>query len=102
MAKKKRDPLYGWRWDKARRQYLSEHPLCLYCQSMGVVTPATLVDHIKPHNGDLDLFWDQSNWQPLCRTHHDATKRREDHQGIAIGCTIDGVALGASHWSKVI
>ena len=25
------------------------------------------VDHIVPHKGDQQLFWDQSNWQALCR-----------------------------------
>jgi len=27
---------------------------------------AQLPDHIEPHKGDVALFWDQSNWQPLC------------------------------------
>lgn len=31
---------------------------------------ATEVDHIKPHRGDMVLFWDESNWQGLCRSHH--------------------------------
>ena len=35
------------------------------------ITPATVVDHIVPHRGDKKLFWDQSNWQPLCKEHHD-------------------------------
>ena len=38
----------------------------------GVVTPAAVVDHVLPHRGDWSLFWDESNWQPLCKPCHDA------------------------------
>ena len=31
----------------------------------------TLVDHIVPHRGDQALFWDEQNWQPLCKSCHD-------------------------------
>jgi 5-methylcytosine-specific restriction endonuclease McrA len=30
-----------------------------------------VVDHIQPHKGDETLFWDENNWQPLCRQCHD-------------------------------
>ncbi|MGM9590559.1 MAG: HNH endonuclease signature motif containing protein, partial [Faecousia sp.] len=36
----------------------------------GRLTPATVVDHIIPHRGDRKLFWDESNWQPLCKDCH--------------------------------
>ena len=29
------------------------------------------VDHIVPHRGDHRLFWDEQNWQPLCKACHD-------------------------------
>ena len=29
------------------------------------------VDHIIPHRGDPELFWDRSNWQALCKNCHD-------------------------------
>lgn len=35
------------------------------------LTPASVVDHIVPHRGDPLLFWDESNWQCLCKRHHD-------------------------------
>jgi len=41
------------------------------CQRNGKLSPATVVDHILPHRGDEDLFWDESNWQPLCKRCHD-------------------------------
>jgi 5-methylcytosine-specific restriction protein A len=35
-----------------------------------VLRPAVHVDHIKPHGGDLALFWDPKNWQGLCGSCH--------------------------------
>lgn len=46
---------------------------------MGRLTPATIVDHIRPHKGDPALFWDPANHDSLCTPHHDATKQREEH-----------------------
>ena len=69
---------YGARWQKARLQYLRQHPLCVTCLSGGDICPATVVDHINPHKGDRVLFWDVSNWQSLCRTHHSIKSAKED------------------------
>ena len=30
-----------------------------------------LLDHIIPHRGDQKLFWDEGNWQALCKACHD-------------------------------
>lgn len=62
---------YGAKWRKARLAYLAHHPLCRPCQAAGRVTVATIVDHIIPHKGDKRLFWDSSNWQPICQPCHD-------------------------------
>ena len=62
---------YDARWRAARKRYLRQYPLCIECQRNGKFTPATVVDHILPHRGDEDLFWDESNWQPLCKHCHD-------------------------------
>jgi len=69
---------YNSRWDKARKTYLMRNPLCVTCQREGRVTPARVVDHIIPHKGDTSLFWDTSNWQSLCETHHNRDKQREE------------------------
>lgn len=69
---------YNYRWQQARAQYLRAHPLCCYCEREGLVTPATVVDHIIPHRGDERLFWDESNWAPLCARCHSSTKAREE------------------------
>ena len=62
---------YGSAWRKARKQFLHTHPLCVECQKEGRYVKATVVDHVVPHRGDADLFWDRSNWQPLCKQCHD-------------------------------
>lgn len=62
---------YDSRWRKARRRFLKLHPLCVECNGQGRLVKATVVDHIIPHRGDRQLFWDESNWQSLCKRCHD-------------------------------
>lgn len=68
---------YGHRWRKARASYLAKHPLCVHCQQAGKVTVATDLDHIIPHRGDMVLFWDSNNWQPLCKPCHSRKTQSE-------------------------
>jgi 5-methylcytosine-specific restriction protein A len=63
------------RWRTERRLFLSERPLCLGCEAVGVVAPAEVVDHIVPHQGNEVIFWDRSRWQSCCKWHHDAVKQ---------------------------
>lgn len=53
------------------RRYLQSNPPCAACMKEGLLTPATVVDHIIPHRGDQRLFWDEHSWQPLCKSCHD-------------------------------
>jgi 5-methylcytosine-specific restriction protein A len=71
---------YGHRWRVARADFLRqpENALCRYCARSGRVTEAKVVDHIVPHEGDEALFWDRTNWQPLCKTCHDTIKAQEE------------------------
>lgn len=69
---------YDAQWAKARDAFLDEHPLCIECHKTRYINPATVVDHIIPHKGDKVLFWDKSNWQPLCETHHNIKTATED------------------------
>lgn len=63
---------YNTRWQKERLMYLHEHPFCVNClREKKQYVKATVVDHIRPHRGDERLFWDKSNWQPLCKKCHD-------------------------------
>lgn len=69
---------YNYAWQKASKGFILAHPLCAICDRHCRVTAATLVDHIEPHRGDMTLFWDKTNWQPLCAPCHSSVKQREE------------------------
>jgi 5-methylcytosine-specific restriction protein A len=93
--------LYGYRWQQARIRYLRANPLCRYCDRQGRARPATVVDHVTPHRNDLELFWNVSNWQPLCKPCHDAIKQAEESGGGLRGAGTDGTPLDPSHhWNR--
>lgn len=92
---------YGYKWQQARKTFLQVNPLCCMCKQDGRIEAATVVDHIEPHRGDRKLFWDRKNWQPLCKTHHDSTKAKEEARGVVIGGDVTGQPLDPdSHWYK--
>jgi 5-methylcytosine-specific restriction protein A len=67
---------YSSRWQRAAKIFLAAHPLCVECKGRGLVKAAECVDHITPHRGDQTLFWDSTNWQPLCKRCHDSKTAR--------------------------
>ena len=69
---------YGARWQRARRAFLRRNVFCVRCLEEGKYVKATVVDHIVPHRGDPNLFWDESNWQALCKHHHDQKTMTDD------------------------
>lgn len=69
---------YDGRWRKYRDSFLSKNPFCVECSKEGEYVVATVVDHIIPHKGDKELFWQGSNHQQLCKRHHDIKTARED------------------------
>ena len=69
---------YDGRWAKARNIYIKEHPLCVMCEKEGHLKLGNTVDHIIPHCGDQELFWNQNNWQTLCGSHHSTKSSTED------------------------
>lgn len=102
---------YTYAWQKARAGYLAKeyHALCVFCKLVGIVTTATVVDHIKPYRSidavtgdrtyDKDLQWDKHNWQPLCKHHHDVDKQRiEDmwRKGLLDDTALTGVGVKIS------
>jgi 5-methylcytosine-specific restriction endonuclease McrA len=96
MATNKPSP-YSSRWQKARAGYLARHPLCRDHEQRGLYVPATVVDHITPHKGDMQLFWNKANWQPLCAACHNSAKQRLEKSGKVAGCDADGFPLDAKH-----
>jgi 5-methylcytosine-specific restriction endonuclease McrA len=92
---------YNYKWQQARVGFLKKHPLCKMHEDIGRVVAATVVDHIIPHRGDMSLFWDRNNWQPLCKTCHDGAKQRQEASGVIVGCSTTGIPLDPNHhWSK--
>jgi 5-methylcytosine-specific restriction protein A len=69
---------YGSRWQRLRPFWLAKYPHCGDCPNgqrpvmsrcfeQGLVTPAIQIDHVVPHKGNQQLFWDsEGNWQALC------------------------------------
>jgi 5-methylcytosine-specific restriction endonuclease McrA len=74
-----RDRGYDRRWEAASARYRDRHPFCVGCEAIGVTRWAEVVDHIVPHRGNERLFWEPTNWQSLCRWHHDAIKPILEH-----------------------
>lgn len=69
---------YGPKWRRARLEFLKANPVCIYCLRERRIRDAEVVDHKIPHRGDMVLFWDRTNWQALCGTCHNTTKKREE------------------------
>lgn len=74
---------YDRRWEKARLIFIAANPLCGRCAAAGRVERTTVVDHIIPHKGDQELFWDKSNWQGLCETCHNRKTINENRMSIS-------------------
>lgn len=74
---------YDSKWSREAKSYRDDHPLCVGCMAVGRIEPSTLTDHIIPHKGDEKLFWGRSNWQALCKWHHDVVKQRLESQWLA-------------------
>lgn len=69
------------RWRAVKKRFLQAHPFCVECAAEGFPEElANTVDHIVPARGDRHLFWNSSNWQPLCRRHHNVKSARERAQ----------------------
>ncbi|WP_420102140.1 HNH endonuclease [Bosea sp. (in: a-proteobacteria)] len=88
---------YGAAWDRARAGFLRLHPHCAECAREGLTVRATVVDHIVPHRGDQRLFWDASNWQPLCTNHHSSDKQQREKRGYSARVLASGLPGDANH-----
>lgn len=92
---------YDLRWVKARRAYLATHPHCLGCDAIGLTVMATAVDHVVPHLGNQQLFWDVNNWQPACYWHHNAIKARLENEWQACKVSVAALALDSPEAVKL-
>lgn len=77
--------------------WLKRHPLCRLCLDVGVTTAARIVDHVTPHRGSARLFWDQRNWQSLCKHCHDSVKQKIERNGFDQTIGPDGFPVDPLH-----
>lgn len=98
MARSKYSQWYAdRRWRAKRALQLQVEPLCRFCRERGAIKPADVADHIEPHRGDRDKFWN-GELQSLCHACHSGTKQRIE-AGKDAGCGVDGNPLNpGEHW----
>ena len=61
---------YDNRWLAFAKQYLNENPLCVDCESEGIVGGATEVHHKRKLRDNPELKYEPSNLAGLCKRHH--------------------------------
>lgn len=71
---------YDYRWRKERAFFLADHPFCVECLKKKINMFAEVVDHIEPHRGNQEKFWNIDNWQSLCMYHHNKKTFEEKKQ----------------------
>lgn len=69
---------YDRAWERLRARHLANNPWCVFCLRKGIVTPATVGDHIETIEDRPDLRLDDDNVQSLCKPCHDGEKQRQD------------------------
>lgn len=71
---------YDAGWQRFRKQYLAEHPLCVLCEAEGRAEAATVIDHIRAVRGPNDSgFYDEANLRSLCKSCH--SRKTASHDG---------------------
>ncbi len=82
------------RWKVMAKQQLAVEPCCRLCRSEGLLVQASIVDHVVPHRGDEQAFFNSANLQSLCRRHsniktahevaqrYDRKRQAEPHPGL--------------------
>lgn len=74
--RKDRQSMYSKEWINYRFRFLHHNPNCYCC-----VNKSSVVDHIVAHKGNLDLFWNITNFIPLCNICHNTITAKFDKYG---------------------
>jgi 5-methylcytosine-specific restriction protein A len=74
------------RWRELRLEVLLRDDYTCRCGCNGTHPNRSqlVADHIVPHRGDPDLFWDPDNLQTLLKTCHDRWKQRLERRGRGV------------------
>ena len=97
------------RWRALRKAFLAKNPVCGHCGA-----PARHVDHVRPHRGDVGLFFDVRNLYPLCHSCHSSKTVTSDggfgnprkdvtqpEPERCSACSLDGEPLDGRHpWNS--
>lgn len=84
------------RWQILRRIILEQQPACNRCGHQ-----ADTVDHMTPHKGDVEVFFDPGNLQALCKPCHDSWKARKENGRLDTACSEAGYPEDPGHpWNK--
>lgn len=97
LSKYKRPAYTKWyntaAWKRLRVAALKNSPICKFCEERGRVTEATIADHITPHRGKSELFFDIKNIHGLCKPCHDGVKQKMERGKVA---PVDINGMGAN------
>ena len=71
------------KWRKFSKAFKQRNPICVTCESKGIVTPATVTDHLVRfvdggEGFDLENLNDK-DFQALCDTCHNSKSGKEAH-----------------------
>ncbi len=92
--------LYGSKaWKYLRLQiFKRDGYVCALCNRP---TRRPHADHIEPHEGNIELFYDEGNIQTLCPTCHDGRKRIQENKGYSPACDENGIPIDNNHpWNR--
>jgi 5-methylcytosine-specific restriction endonuclease McrA len=91
---------YDAAWRKVRTAKLRRNPVCEDCARRGVLTAASVVDHIETIRARPDLRLSMGNLQSLCVNCHSSAKQYEDKRGYSPGFDVNGNPLDPRHPSN--
>ena len=83
-------------WRRRAKRQLAASPICALCWARGIVTPATVADHIIPCKGDWHALL-TGKLQSLCAPCHSGEKQRIEVRGYDKTIGPDGWPIDPRH-----
>ena len=95
-AKAYRHLYWTSRWRKKAKAQIAAEPLCRRCKAKGLAIPATVANHVTPHKGDINLFWN-GPLESSCKPCHDGETHSEERRGFSNAIGDDGWPSDPKH-----
>ncbi len=74
---------YGTKqWREIRAAQLAAEPYCRRCKGAGLLTRATVCDHVQPHRGNWERLI-AGPFQSLCATCHNSAKQSAEKRATS-------------------